>query len=147
MKQHIITFLKRWCLSYIVLSFLFALICLYTKRRLNLEDGYLKVFAGAALSAILGAVSISLFRMRRGNIIAKILLGLLVLMPIVLIMRKIFGVKVFRFGSVAFIVGSLFALIYGIAVTASAMVARRESNRLNALLEDKKEKDPEATEK
>jgi hypothetical protein len=148
MKQSIINFLKRWSVSYILFSALFALICIYIKRRLNLDVSYLKVFWGAAVSAVFCAGSISLFRMRKGNTVVKILLGLFALLPAVFVMRRIFGVKIFRFGSALFIVGSFFALIYGIVVTAYAVAAKRQSDRLNDLLKTRKkqvesEKEPE----
>lgn len=138
MKEKIRVFLKRWGASYVVVSLLYALVCLVIKQRLNIDIGYLKVFIGVSISAIFAALSISVFRLKRGNSIVKTVAALLILLPIVFLARRVFGVIVFRYSFVVYVVASVFVLAYGIAVFVQASKAKKETDRLNNLLSQKK---------
>lgn len=131
-------FFLIWGISFITASAVYALICLIIKYRLNLDIPYLKVFAGAAVSGLFAAASVSIFRAKKGNVILKTLVGLAVFLPAVLVMRRVFGIAVFRYGFVIYAASAVFALIYGIIVFINAAKAKKEADKLNALLKNTK---------
>lgn len=138
MKEDKFCIIRRWSASFVVVSLLYAIICIIIKRRLNIDIGYLKVFFGIAISAIFAAISITVFKMKNGNAIVKTLIAIVILLPAVFVARWVFGIIVFRYSFVVYAVASVCALVYGVTVFFNAAKAKKEADSLNSLLVNNK---------
>lgn len=140
MKYSIKQYLKRWSISYAIINLVFLIVSFIVKRRLNISISYLNVSIGAVVIAVFAALSVSLFKMKKGNQIVKTVLGLLALAPVVLVTRKIFGVMVFRYSFVIYVFAAICAISYCVAVFVVARRAKLDEKELNSLLHSSDEK-------
>jgi ABC-type bacteriocin/lantibiotic exporter with double-glycine peptidase domain len=79
-------------------------------------------------------LSITVFRIQKMNSLLATLLGLIPLLAIPLILRRIYGVILFRFSFVIIIAFAVCAVIYAIAVLIVANRYKKEEKDLNKLL-------------
>ncbi len=139
MKNAFLLALKRYAAAYTLINIVFLVVCFAVQRRLNIDISFLRVSAGALVISLFVTLSVTLFKMNKGNEIIKIALGLFALAPVVVITRRIFGVMVFRYSYIVYLFAILCALIYSIAVVTVAHRAKREAKELNSLLADSRE--------
>lgn len=123
----------------------FALVAIGVIRRLNLQLPYLKLFAGIFIIALLISLAILLFKSPKGNGVLHAVFAFLIILPSVFVLRNVFGIAVFRFSFVIYILMSVFAVLYAIAVIMVSRKAKKETRGLNQLL-DENRKEPEKQE-
>lgn len=136
-------YIKRYAYTYAIVSFVFLIVCFVIQKRLNIGIPFYKAGVGTILISLLIALSITIFKIKKGNFIIKIILGFVALLPIVLIMRRVFGVIVFRYSFIAYLFVCLCGIIYGIALLVASKKVKKEAKYLNRLLENKKSDDEE----
>jgi membrane protein implicated in regulation of membrane protease activity len=120
----------------------FALVAIGVIRRLNLELPYLRLSAGVLIIALLFSLAILLFKSSKGNGVLHAILAFAVILPSVFVLRFVFGIAVFRFSSVIYLLMVLFAVLYAIALVVVSRKAKKEANGLNQLLNETR-KEPE----
>lgn len=141
LKQEILQYLKRYAISYAIINLIFLIVSFVLQRRLNIDILHYRASFGAAIIALFIALSITIFRIKKGNEIIKIALGFIALAPIVFITRRVFGQAVFRYGFVIYAFAALCALIYSVAIVVVASRAKQEERDLNFLLKNKTTED------
>jgi len=110
-------FLNVWIANHLDISFRYQVVLVY-------------VF----LITLFITLSIFLFKMKKGNEILKAGLGLLALMPIPLLLRHLYGLVIFRFSFVLYVLFAACAVTYTITVFLIAKKAKKEEKELNVLL-------------
>lgn len=141
MKIALIKILRRYASIYTMINIVFLLVCLFVQLRLNIAIPFLKVCIGALIISIFVTLSVTLFKMKKGNEILRIALGFIALAPIVLITKAVFGATVFRYSFIIYIFALLCAIIFCIAIIVVASRAKKEEKELNDLLVDKKDEE------
>ncbi|MCX5775643.1 MAG: hypothetical protein NTV44_04710, partial [Firmicutes bacterium] len=107
--------------------------------RLDISFRYPVVVIYVLLIALFITLSIFLFKLKKGNGILKAALGLVALMPIPLLLRHLYGLAIFRFSFVLYILFVVCIVTYTVTVLIIAKKAKKEENELNVLLnKDKK---------
>jgi len=124
----------RFTVSFLVVTILLMLINLIIARRLDINYPHVPMVIGALLIALAVTLSITLFKLEKINAIVASLLGLLPLMTIPLILRRLYGLVIFRTSLVLLIAFGLCAIVYAIAVVITAKRYQKETNDLNDLL-------------
>lgn len=140
MKYSIKQFLKRWAITYAIINLVFFVACYIVQRRFGISLSYLKVSIGAVLIAVFVTISISLFKMKKGNQVVKTATGLIALAPVVIIAKQIYGSMVFRYSFVIYIFAAICAISYCVAVFVVARRAKIDEKELNSLLHSGDEK-------
>ena len=105
--------------------------------RLNQQPRFLAAVLGGMAMAALIAAAVLLFQRKKGRPMGNAIGGFLIVLPSVLVLRRVFGVAVFRFGFVIYLFAVLCAVIYGIAVLLVYRKVRKESADLNGLIAEK----------
>lgn len=127
-------FLHCWIKSFAITSGVMLLFNGLLVRWRDLSIPYVAMTFAAFLLTALIALSITLFKMKKGNDILKTILGLLVLLPIPLILRRVYGVVLFRFTFVLLIFFAICAISYAVAIVIVSKRAQKATNELNQLL-------------
>ena len=130
MKQ----FFMRWAYSYSIVNIIFLLLCFVILKRLNINISFLNVSLGAIFISFFITSSITIFKAKSLKSITRTIGGFLLISPIVLITRKLFGVILFRFSFTVYIFALICAIIYAIAVIFVTKKAKTEEKTLNELL-------------
>ena len=133
--------MKRFFAVFVQTFFLleagFLLLSGWMVWRLNQQPRFLAAVLGGMAMAALIAAAVLLFQRKKGRPIGNAIGGFLIVLPSVLVLRRVFGVAVFRFGFVVYLLAVLCAVIYGIAVFLVYRKVRKESADLNGLLAEK----------
>lgn len=139
MKNIILSFLKKWAISYAIINIILVIVTYIVVRRFGVDIAFYKVSIGALAMAFFVALSITLFRLRKWHPALKISLGFLSLAPIIFLARYMFGTTIFRYSFTIYIFAAICTVIYGLAVITVATRSKRQENELNALLKNKEE--------
>ncbi len=134
---------RRWAYSFTITNIIFIVTTFFVLNRLNINMPYLRMSIASLLVALFVSLSITLFKMKKGNQFVKIILSVLALLPIIFILRRAFGVIIFRYSFILYILSSVFLLGYGIAVWVIAKKSKATEEQLNKLLEQKNKDDYE----
>ncbi len=142
MKNMILSFLKKWAISYAIINIILMIVTYIVVRRFGVDIAFYKVSIGALLMALFVAISITIFRLRKWHPILKISLGFISLAPIIFLARYMFGTTIFRYSFAIYIFAGICTVIYGLAVLTVAASAKKQEKELNALLnlKEKQEK-------
>lgn len=133
MKRFFAVFVK----TFFFLETGFLLLAGWMVWRLNQQPGFLAAVFGGMLMSALIASAVLLFQRKKGRPVGNAVGGFLIVLPSVLVLRRVFGIAVFRFGFVIYLFAVLCAVIYGIAVLLVYRKVRKESADLNVLLAEK----------
>ena len=126
--------LLRYVIAFTVVTVLLALVNAVIFRRLGITYDHPVMVIGGLLIALAITLSITLFKLEKVNAIIASLLGLLPLLTIPLILRRLYGVVIFRQSFVLVLVFGLCAIVYAIAVVITAKRYQKETSDLNDLL-------------
>lgn len=125
--------------SFVGTSLALFFLNVWITNHLDISFRYQVVLVYVFLITLFITLSIFLFKMKKGNEILKAGLGLLALMPIPLLLRNLYGLVIFRFSFVLYILFAACAVTYTITVLLIAKKAKKEEKELNVLLnKDKK---------
>lgn len=125
---------ERFTGSFLVVTILLMIINVVINRRLDINYPHVPMVIGALLIALAITLSMTLFKLEKINAIIASLLGLLPLLTIPLILRRLYGLVIFRYSFVLLIAFGLCAIVYSIAVVITAKRYQKETNDLNDLL-------------
>jgi hypothetical protein len=81
-----------------------------------------------------------LFKAHIINGLVSTVLGFLAVLPVVFIMRRIFGVFIFKFSFMIYVLSILIAVIYGIAIVILSKKYQNDDRYLNELLSKNEDK-------
>jgi lysylphosphatidylglycerol synthetase-like protein (DUF2156 family) len=143
MKNMILSFLKKWAISYAIINIILMIVTYIVVRRFGVDIAFYKVSIGALLMALFVAISITIFRLRKWHPILKISLGFISLAPIIFLARYMFGTTIFRYSFAIYIFAGICTVIYGLAVLTVAASAKKQEKELNALLNLKEKQEKE----
>lgn len=127
-------YLKIYSYIFVIVNISLLLLSLGIRYRYNIEVPFIKLCAAGLFISAFIALSWMIFSLKRGNIIAKIILGFVALLPIVLLFRRIFGILLFRASFAVYIFAFIIAIIYAIAVLAVSARTKKEERELNELI-------------
>lgn len=131
-------FLTRWAIVYSIVNIVFLLVAFVIFRRLNVDVPFLRISAGAIIISFLIASSITIFHAKNLNGVSRTILGFLLILPIMFIAKNLFGVMVFRFSFMIYLLAFLTAVIYAVAVIVVTKKVKSEEKALNEMLMRKK---------
>lgn len=134
MKKTIIPFLTKWAVIYAITNIILLVATFIVVRRFGVEIAFYKVSLGGLIMSFFIALSLFLFRIRKGNQILKIFLGFISLAPVVFLARYMFGTTIFRYSFAIYIFAGICSVIYALAVITVAAKAKKEEKELNSLL-------------
>lgn len=126
--------LIRFVSSFTITTITLALVNIIIWRRLEVVFPHIGMVIAALLIALATTLSITLFKLPKVHELISTLLGLLPLMAIPFILRRVYGVVIFRFSFVIFISFALCAIVYAIAVLVVAARYKKEEREMNDLL-------------
>jgi uncharacterized membrane protein HdeD (DUF308 family) len=126
--------ISRFTGSFLIVTILLMVINVVINRRLDISYPHVPMVIGALLMALAITLSITLFKLEKINAIIASLLGLLPLLTIPLILRRLYGLVIFRTSLVLLIAFGLCAIVYAIAVVITAKRYQKETSDLNELL-------------
>lgn len=126
-------FIRRWAYAYSIVNIVFLIVSFVILRRLNIDVPFLRLSLGAIAISLFIASSVSVFKSNINGIMRTVL-GFLLILPIVFITRKVFGVLVFRFSIAVFIFALICSIIYALAVFTVSKKYKKEEVALNELL-------------
>ncbi|HOJ45587.1 MAG TPA: hypothetical protein PK340_06120 [Bacilli bacterium] len=126
--------ISRFTGSFLIVTILLMVINVVINRRLDINYPHVPMVIGALLMALAITLSITLFKLEKINAIIASLLGLLPLLTIPLILRRLYGLVIFRTSLVLLIAFGLCAIVYAIAVVITAKRYQKETSDLNELL-------------
>ncbi len=126
--------INRFTATFTITVLVMILVNFVIQRRLAVTYPFIATTLAALLIALSAALSITLFRLQKINAILAVVLGLIPLMAIPLILRRLYGLVIFRFSFVLLIAFALCALAYAIAVIVVAGRYKKEARELNDLL-------------
>lgn len=147
MKNMILSFLKKWAISYAIINIILMIVTYIVVRRFGVDIAFYKVSIGALLMALFVAISITIFRLRKWHPILKISLGFISLAPIIFLARYMFGTTIFRYSFAIYIFAGICTVIYGLAILTVAASAKKQEKELNALLNLKEKQENEDSKK
>ncbi len=125
---------QRFLVSFFFTTLGLLLVNVVVFRRLGETFPHFIMVIGSLLIAASITLSITLFRIQKLNSLLATLFGLIPLLAIPLILRRIYGVILFRFSFVIIIAFAVCAVIYAIAVLIVANRYKKEEKDLNELL-------------
>jgi uncharacterized membrane protein HdeD (DUF308 family) len=126
--------ISRFTGSFLIVTILLMVINVVINHRLDINYPHVPMVIGALLMALAITLSITLFKLEKINAIIASLLGLLPLLTIPLILRRLYGLVIFRTSLVLLIAFGLCAIVYAIAVVITAKRYQKETSDLNELL-------------
>jgi hypothetical protein len=133
-------FLKRFCVSFVVVNIVFLFVALFVVHRFGIELGFIRLSIGTFTVTLFVAFSMMLFKAHIINGLVSTVLGFLAVLPVVFIMRRIFGVFIFKFSFMIYVLSILIAVIYGIAIVILSKKYQNDDRYLNELLSKNEDK-------
>jgi len=126
--------LVRFATSFTITTFVLVLVNIFIWRRLEVIFPHIAMVIGALLISLATTISVSLFKLQKINGLIATGLGLIPLLSIPFILRRLYGLVIFRFSFVIFLVVALCAVTYAIAVIIVAARYKKEAREMNDLL-------------
>ena len=130
MKKYLNTLAKTFLITTIPL----ILIAAFIYRRFDVQIGYNRVTIGALLIALIIALAIRVFKSEKGKPIVNAILGYIIIVPALLVVRRVFGDYLFSRVWVIYIVIAAVGIIYAIALYVASKKYKTEVDELNRLL-------------
>lgn len=133
------TYLKRYAYAFSITAVVVYLIAAAIMRRFEVAISLRSVFLGSILISVLIAFSITVYKKTWGNGVLNIVLGYLIIFPVPILIRVMFGQLLFRTTLALYIFGLIYTVIYSFVVLYASLSNRKTEEDLNALLEEKKD--------
>ncbi len=133
------TYLKRYAYAFAITAPITYVIAAGIMRRFDAVIPLRSVFLGSVLISLLIALSITVFKQTWGNGALNIIVGYLIIFPVPILIRQMFGVFLFRTTLALYVFGLIYTVVYSFVVLYASLSNRKTKEALNALLKDKKE--------
>ena len=130
MKKYLNTFAKTFFFSslpFIVLSF-------FIMRRTEIDMLYVRVTIGNILFSLFISLAITIFKSNKGNGVVNAVLGYILILPALIVFRRVFGEYLFSSVWVIYIIMVVVGIIYGVALLIASKKYKSEVDELNRLL-------------
>ena len=128
-------YMRRYATAYAIIQPLAIILALMIMRRFEVTIPMRGIFLGSVLISVLVALSVTIFKKTIGNGVANIILGWVVVFPVPILIRAMFGTVLFRTSLVIYVFGLIYTVIYSFVVLYASLVNRKTKEDLNALLE------------
>ncbi|XMB72443.1 hypothetical protein RJI07_00730 [Mycoplasmatota bacterium WC30] len=137
-------YFKTFVKTFFFTTIPFILIVGIIIRRTEYNIPYIRATIGVILISIFISLAIRIFKSEKGIALINSILGYILIIPVLFILRNLFGNYLFRFSWYIYIVMAVIGVIYGIALLVSSRKYKSEVDELNRLLLKKdKEEDKE----
>ncbi len=133
LKKYFRTFVKTFFFTTIPFIFLTGIII----RRFEVNVPYIKATISGIIISIFISLAIRVFKSEKGIAIINSILGYILIIPVLFVLRSMFGNYLFRFSWYIYILMAIIGVIYGIALLVSSKRYKAEVNELNRLLLEK----------
>jgi hypothetical protein len=127
-------FLKRFIISFVIVNIVFLGVAMFVVHQFGIELGYIRLSLGTFAVTLFVAFSITLFKARIIHSLVSTAFGFVALLPVVFIMSGIFGVFIFKFSFMIYVLSILIAVIYGISIVVVSKKYQKDDRDLNELL-------------
>jgi len=136
-------FMNRYLRVFAIVTLLNLVLAVIINRRFNNEVAYPIITVASALIALCFTGSGFIFRRSKGNPLFNTFFGFLVILPVVFILWRAYGIYLFKYSAVIYLVCFVIGIIYAIAVIVVSAKAKKEAADLNTLLQKSQAKKPE----
>jgi hypothetical protein len=133
------TYWKRYAYAFAITAPIAFVLAAGIMRRYDAVIPLRSVFLGSVLISMLIALSITVFKTTWGNGVPNIIIGYLIIFPIPILIRLMFGVFLFRTTLALYGFGLIYTVVYSFVVLYASLSNRKTKEALNALLKDKKD--------
>ncbi|MFH0767116.1 MAG: hypothetical protein V1920_03375 [Bacillota bacterium] len=139
MKQY----LKLYAYVYAIISYEVFLLAIVIYQNYNVTLSIRSLFWGSIFISLLFALSLTVFKKTWGNGVLNVILGYLIIMPITLLLRNMYGDFLFRRTFVIYLLGLIYAAIYSLVILYASVKNKKIESKLNELLNEQKEETDE----
>ncbi|MBU1141509.1 MAG: hypothetical protein KKG64_03195 [Firmicutes bacterium] len=139
MKQY----LKLYAYVYAIISVAVFLLAIVIYQNYNVTLSIRSLFWGSIFISLLFALSLTVFKKTWGNGVLNVILGYLIIMPITLLLRNMYGDFLFRRTFVIYLLGLIYAAIYSLVILYASVKNKKIESKLNELLNEQKEETDE----
>jgi len=135
MKKIVQLYIKGFFISMMIT----LLLEVFIVRHFNLTYGAIEVTIGAMIMAIFIAAAKWMFSLEKGNSWVNTTVGFIILLPILGVIRRLFGVLVFRYTFILYAFGFVILIIYLILLAIVHHKVKKETDALNKMIEKKEQ--------
>jgi len=126
-----------------ITSLVIYLLALGLMRRLNMTIAFQPLFWGGILTSLSITLAVVVFKKTWGNGVLNVIFGYLIMAPIPVFLRWMYGTYLFRRSFAIYILGLIYAVGYSLVILYASLRNRKTEEKLNAMLKsntDDKEK-------
>jgi hypothetical protein len=127
-------FLSYFYKVFTITTLLIYLLALGLMRRLDTTISLRPLFWGGIFTSISITFAIIVFKKTWGNGVLNVIFGYLIMAPIPLFLRWMYGTYLFRRSFVIYILGLIYAVGYSLVILYASLRNRKTEDKLNAML-------------
>jgi phosphotransferase system glucose/maltose/N-acetylglucosamine-specific IIC component len=132
-------FFKQYALIYAIASPLVFILALGIMRRHEVSLPIVVLFFGGIFISLLITSSIITFKKTWGNGVWNVIVGYLIMFPIPFILKRMYGDYLFRRPFAIYLLGLAYAIVYSLVILYASLKNKKNEDRLNELLQEKKD--------
>lgn len=130
-------YLRRYASSFLILTIINVILAMYVVRRYDMNLPYLAFTISTFINSAFVALARSVFKSEKGNAVVNSILAYVLIIPVLYIIREVYGSVLFRLSYTIYIVLAIILIIYGIGLLVAKKRYKSEVDELNRLLLDK----------
>lgn len=132
-------YIKRYCYIYVVINIILIVLSIVIKNRLNIDVPFVRLSIANIFVSIFITLAWTIFKIKKGNGFIKIIAGFIVILPVIALFRRAFGLLLFRASFAIYLFSLVVAIIYSLAVVIVSARAKKEEKELNLLINKDKD--------
>jgi phosphotransferase system glucose/maltose/N-acetylglucosamine-specific IIC component len=135
MKQFLNYFYKVFTITTLVIY----LLALGLMRRSDITIAFRPLFWGGILTSLSITLAVVIFKKTWGNGVLNVIFGYLIMSPIPIFLRWMYGTYLFRRSFAIYILGLIYAVGYSLVILYASIRNRKTEDKLNEMLKSQPE--------
>jgi hypothetical protein len=132
-------FLNHFYKVFTITSLVIYLLALGLMRRLEMTIPFRPLFWGGILTSLSITFAIIVFKKTWGNGVLNVIFGYLIMAPIPIFLRWMYGTYLFRRSFAIYILGLIYAIGYSLVILYASLRNRKTEDKLNQMLKSNTE--------
>ncbi len=132
-------FLNHFYKVFTITSLVIYLLALGLMRRLEMTIPFRPLFWGGILTSLSITFAIIVFKKTWGNGVLNVIFGYLIMAPIPIFLRWMYGTYLFRRSFAIYILGLIYAVGYSLVILYASLRNRKTEDKLNQMLKSNTE--------